>query len=262
MSASFVAYIDESGDEGFKFSKGSSEWFVLSAAITRKRFDLATVKLVDDVRTLLKCHPEKVLHFRDLKHEHRIAYVDTIAKAPLRAASVLVHKPSLLEPEVFQEKHRFYRYVVRYLLERVSWFCRDNHDPARFGGDGSADIVFSNRSSMSYEMIREYLQWLKLNSERFSCTIDWSAIKVDQIAPRVPSQRMGLLIADAIASSAYFGVNPSQVGFTEPRYITDLKPIIYRRAGRYIGYGLKSWPKEVQHLIDASPNLKWVKDGF
>jgi hypothetical protein len=44
MAASFVAYIDESGDEGFKFAKGSSEWFVLSAAITRKRFDVATVK--------------------------------------------------------------------------------------------------------------------------------------------------------------------------------------------------------------------------
>ena len=35
MSASFVVYVDESGDEGFSFGQGSSDWFVLSAVITR-----------------------------------------------------------------------------------------------------------------------------------------------------------------------------------------------------------------------------------
>jgi hypothetical protein len=36
MTTSFVAYIDESGDEGFKFlpnEQGSSRWFVLSALL-------------------------------------------------------------------------------------------------------------------------------------------------------------------------------------------------------------------------------------
>ena len=113
MPASFVAYVDESGDEGFKFTQGSSEWFVLSAVITRKRYDVQTVKLIDDVRALLKCRSRKPLHFSHMKHEQRLPYVDTIAKAPLRTTSMLVHKPSLLEPEVFQERHRLYRYIVR-----------------------------------------------------------------------------------------------------------------------------------------------------
>lgn len=217
MSASFVAYIDESGDEGFKFAQGSSEWFVLSAVITRKKYDLATVKLVDDVRTLLNYQPKKVLHFRNMKHEHRVPYVERIAQAPLRAISILVHKPSLLEPEVFQERHRMYRYIVRYLLERVSWFCRDHHDSKRFGGDGSVEIVFSNRAGMSYDMIRDYLQRLEADSDRFGCSIHWPAIKSDQI---------------------------------------------YRKAGTCLGYGLKFWPKEVQNLVDADPNLKWVKEVF
>jgi len=71
---------------------------------------------------------------------------------------------------------------------------------------------------------------------------------------------MGLQIADAVASSAFYGVNASVMGYTEPRYITSLKPVIYRRLGNYRGYGLKVWPKEVQHLVDADPNLKWLKD--
>ena len=51
MTCSFVVSIDESGDEGF--ATGSSEWFVLSAVVTRKCNDLEAVKLVDRVRTLL-----------------------------------------------------------------------------------------------------------------------------------------------------------------------------------------------------------------
>lgn len=46
----FIAYVDESGDEGFSFGRGSSDWFVLAAVITKQNNDLETVKLVDRVR--------------------------------------------------------------------------------------------------------------------------------------------------------------------------------------------------------------------
>jgi hypothetical protein len=42
VSIGFRVYIDESGDEGFKFDqpgKGSSRWFVLSAVVTREEND-------------------------------------------------------------------------------------------------------------------------------------------------------------------------------------------------------------------------------
>jgi Protein of unknown function (DUF3800) len=262
MSASFVAYIDESGDEGFKFAQGSSEWFVLSAAIIRKRSDVSTSKLIEEVRSVLKCSPTKVLHFRDLKHEQRIPYVERISTAQLRTVSICVHKPSILEPETFQEeRHRLYRYIVRYLLERVSWFCRDNHD-TRFGGDGCVEIVFSNRAGMSYDEIRQYLRWLKVNSERLECRIHWPSIDITKIETHTPSKRLGLQIADAVATSTYYGVNPSRFGHTEPRYIIALKPATYRRSGKYVGYGIKFWPKEVQRLVDTEASLRWVKDNF
>src|SRR3546814_12453405 len=76
------------------------------------------------------------LHFRELKHEQKIPYVRAIAAAPLRTVSVLVHKPSLNEPETFQaEKFRLYFYLTRYLLERVSWLCRDHRRANE--GDGT-----------------------------------------------------------------------------------------------------------------------------
>jgi hypothetical protein len=50
MNPTFVVYVDESGDEGFSFGGGSSEWFVLSAVVTRKIQDVQMVSLVDRIR--------------------------------------------------------------------------------------------------------------------------------------------------------------------------------------------------------------------
>ncbi|CAN7268763.1 DUF3800 domain-containing protein [Trinickia sp. LjRoot230] len=104
MSSSFRVYIDESGDEGFKFlpdEQGSSRWFVLSAVVIRKERDLQLVQLAKDVRVLLKKEPKHALHFRHLKHEQRVPFVRRIGESPLRHIHILVHKPSIADPEAF-----------------------------------------------------------------------------------------------------------------------------------------------------------------
>jgi len=259
--ASFVVYVDESGDEGFSFDRGSSEWFVLSAVVTRKANDLETVKLVDAVRARLNRPPRLPLHFRKLRHEHRLPFIEEIAKARLRTISVLVHKPSLGEPEKFDQRYRLYFYSVRYLLERASWLCRD-HRKANDPGDGSADIVFSNRSGMSYEEMKDYLDRLRDTSEARGVTIYWDAIRVDQISAHTPGKRMGLQIADAVATGTYYAVQRTQYGHTEDRYIRMLKPVVYHRQGRYLGYGIKFWPREADRLLDAEDRFAWVGSEF
>ena len=163
MSSSFVTYIDESGDEGFVFKpdgSGSSRWFVLSAAVFRKTNDLQSVACLKEVRTLLGKPLKYPLHFVDLRHEQRTPYVRRIGALPLRTVSVLVYKPAINEPEKFQnDKYLLYRYATRLLLERVSWLCRDHRRPGE--GDGFTDIIFSNRSNMSYEEIRDYMRLLR-----------------------------------------------------------------------------------------------------
>ena len=128
--ASFRVYIDESGEEGFVFhpnGAGSSRWLILSAVVTRQENDLQVVRLMEKVRQLLGRQPRQALHFCKLGHPQRIVYARAIAQAQLRTVSVLIHKPSIREPERFQsQKHLLYRYACRYLLERVSWLCRDH----------------------------------------------------------------------------------------------------------------------------------------
>lgn len=258
MGTGFLVYIDESGDEGFKFEQpgqGSSRWFVLSAVITRKEHDLATVKLVDRVRERLSKAPRSVLHFRRMKHEHRLPYVDEISKARLRTISVLIHKPSIDEPEKFAaQPHLLYRYATRYLLERVSWLCRDH----RHETDHVAKIVFSNRSCMSYDEIRGYLQRLRDRTGEFGVQIDWSVIDPRRIEARTHDSLMGLQIADAVASSHYMACELSPQGYNEPRYLRMLSPVLYRNNRCLVGYGLKFWPRDAHQCTER--HFQWLRE--
>jgi hypothetical protein len=254
----FVVYIDESGDEGFRFNSGSSEWFVVSGIIIRKEKDLETVKIIDGIRKQLGKPEKQIIHFRDLKHEQRLPYVQTIAASNLRAVNVLIHKPSLKEPEKFQVRYRLYFYAVRYLFERVSWYCRD-HKTRHDIGDGSAEIIFSNRSGMSYDDLKAYFEILRKQTGLMDVRIEWTIIKPEQIVAYTAGGRMGLQIADAVASSFYYAVQVSQYGFTEDRYAQILKPIVYNRDGQFIGYGVKFWPRGIDEKIMVGGKLSWIK---
>jgi len=182
--------------------------------------------------------------------------VDKIAKSKLRIISVLVHKPSIKEPEKFQKRYRLYFYATRYLLERASWYCRD-HKTHHDQGNGKIEIVFSNRSSMSYEEMKEYFK--RLQTSLLNVQIDWNIINPNLISSYTAGKRMGLQIADAVASSFFYSVQQSQYGYTEDHYVRLLKPVVYNHKGQYLGYGIKFWPKEVDNILMSKKYLEWIK---
>lgn len=259
VTSSFVVYVDESGDEGF-LKQGSSTWFVLAAAITDKSQDLQTVKLIDRVRLRIGRQPDdhQPLHFRKLKHEMKLPYLAEIAAARLKSVVVAVHKPSIRNVEYFEtSRWSLYYFATKLLLERVSWYC---HDFAPIvGGDGSAEVLFSNRSAMNYEDLRTHLKQVKARGELQDTQINWHAIDIDRVRPEKPGL-MGLQVADAIASSFFFALNPSQYGFAEPRYASMLKPVLYHQHGRYEGFGIKLWPSEFQP--ESESHLSWLSDVY
>ena len=262
-AASFRVYVDESGDEGFVFKPngaGSSRWLVLSAVVTRRENDLLVVKLMDEIRGLLGRQPRKELHFVKLGHAQRVPYARAIGKAQLRTVSVLIHKPSIHDPETFQaQKHQLYRYACRLLLERVSWLCRDHR--INGVGDGRAEIVFSNRGQMSYDDLRSYLCKLR-DVGGGGVNIEWSVVDPVAIRSVQHSQLAGLQVADAVASSVFAAVNPNQFGDTEARYLLDLLPNCYRHEKKLLGYGLKFWPNDLSALKAENPQLAVLAEGL
>jgi hypothetical protein len=257
MNPSFVVYIDESGDEGFVFNEdgsGSSRWFVLSAAVIRKANDLQMVSCLKDVREVLGKAPKTPLHFVDLKHEQRVPYIRRVGDLPIRTVSVLIHKPLIAEPEKFQNtKYLLYRYATRMLLERVSWLCRDQRQANQ--GDGVADIIFSNRSNMSYEEIRDYLRLLirQHADDPQKVQIDPTVIDPERIRSVEHSRLAGLQVADAVASGLHFAVKVNRYGETETGYLAHLKKTLYRHQKSVMGYGLKVWPEDFATLKAKAP---------
>lgn len=253
---SFVAYIDESGDEGFRFlprEQGSSRWLVLSAVVFRKKNDTQAVRMLEAVREQLGKPPKKALHFRGLKHEQRVPFIRAISAAKIRVVSILIYKPGIKNPEHYQrDSHKLYRYATRLLLERVSWLCATSR--IADDGDGTADLVFSNRSAMSYEQLKEYLGLLQYGAPAATCHIDWSAFDYKKVRAVNHDQLAGLQIADAVASGTYYALNLNQYGESEPRYFEMLNPLFYRNKASIQGYGLKFWPnfadlrKTLDHL--------------
>ncbi len=102
-AASFTAYIDESGDEGFVFlpgEKGSSRWLVLAAMVFRKSKDLEAVRVTREVRTLATA-PMRTVSFsppKDADSDHQTGkkmQAPSSSVPPIRAANVAtgLYKP-------------------------------------------------------------------------------------------------------------------------------------------------------------------------
>lgn len=265
MQASFRAYVDESGDEGFAFRtspsmQASSDWFVLTAFVTRKKTDLETVKIIDRVRRELQLHPKKHIHWKDLKHAEKVRYAQLVSELQVRTIAVCVHKPSLLEPETFRERYRLYFYAVRYLVERISWLARDKHNPTKWGGDGTVELMFSNRQGMPYGEMKDYLQRLKnrqLSGQ--NVRVEFDCIRIEELTTSTPGRCMGLQLADAVAGALFNALERDRFGNTESRYLTTLFPILYGYNGIHIGYGLKVVPREASGKWPPNRDLEWLR---
>jgi hypothetical protein len=232
----YLAYIDESGDDGLDVpfreignAGGSSKWLVISACLFRKTHSLDAVRWRDEISEKMPERKSRLLHFTRLNHGQKLAAVQTIAGKPLRALSVIAAKEPIPKG-TYKDKNQLYFYMTRYLIERLSWLCRD-HRPSAPEGDGRAAITFSRRGGMQYDNFRAYLERLKLDKE---VRIHWPVIDINAVTAADHSSSATLQLADAIASAFAAGFEPDRYGNCELRYAQTLKPVTYNRRGNYL----------------------------
>ncbi|MFC0246822.1 DUF3800 domain-containing protein [Falsochrobactrum ovis] len=95
MSHSYVAFIDESGDDGFRNFRtvgsrgGSSHWLVISALLFRKSNYLEAVKWRDEILAKMPDKKSREIHFAHLNHGQKLVAAQTLAEKPVRAVSIL-----------------------------------------------------------------------------------------------------------------------------------------------------------------------------
>lgn len=256
MSHTYVAFIDESGDDGIgKFRVpggrgGASNWLVLSALIFREVHSLSAVGWRNEIYSLLPDRKKRELHFADLNHGQKLAAVKTLGDKPVRFVSVLAHKPSI-PPGVYTSRNQLYFYLSRYLIERISWLCRDLR-PRSPDGDGRVKITFSRRGGMSYPDFQNYLTMLKADASG-DVRIHWPVIDIDGVEAKDHSTSASLQLADVTASAFAYGVEQDQYGNCEPRYAEHLREKTYCRNGNYFSYGVKLFPEHEK--IPATPDF-------
>jgi hypothetical protein len=246
MAHTYVAYIDESGDDGLDKpfravgnSGGPSKWLVISACLFRRVHTLDAVKWRDEISAKMPERRARFLHFAKLNHGQKLAAVQTIASKPVRALSVIAAKKPIPK-DIYTEKNQLYFYMTRYLIERLSWLCRDPRPNAR-EGDGRVAITFSRRGGMQYDSFRGYLERLKADGSG-EVRIHWPVIDIDAVDAADHSRSASLQLADAVASAFAAGIEPDRYGNCEPRYAETLKPVTYHRGKNYLSYGVKIVP--------------------
>jgi hypothetical protein len=263
FEAGYVCFIDESGDEGFKFGKGSSEWFIISGLVIRKKELIVLETVLADIKQKLHWAEEKHLHWNKLHHLERNLLCENILTLPFQSVSVAIHKPSIIEPENFSERYGLYYYTCRHLLEHLSWLVKDMQ---RIQPEENHKLltIFSNRAGMSYDELRNYLNILQTKTNLEYIRIDWNFLDKNLVKAYRPNQLAGLQFADAVAGATYNALETINQKEQKKDYLLNIKPKLYAHKGAYWGYGLKILPKEKLAQIEttAKKNYVWLKENF
>lgn len=242
MRNRFIAYIDKSGDEGIK---RGTEWFILTAVIVDSKDDFKTSKAIDDIKTRLEIPPHKPFHWKEIRRKHvskKRIVVDRIAQENFRYINIVVNTNDM--GKVSLQGKLLYNYCCRYLLERITWFVDEKN--------GIVDLVFSNRSNISYDELKKYIDSLQYEPK---CQIRSHVIHNFGVFEML--QKKMLQFADACASSLGEAFNKDKYGYYDERFVLTLKDKLYRRKGNLLSYGLKLFPTE--NIAKYLRNYPWIE---
>ena len=232
--ALYRCYIDEAGDEGFRFDRHSSPWFFLAGVLVKEEYDKQVRGTVDSILEKLWMDkgqkPPAVLHWRSLSHSKKLFVADRLKEQPFCQISVGIWKTQLDRTAFICQPDNLFRYASRLLLERISWYVDDK--------GGRVLIIFSNRNRFDLGLLRSYVT-LILKSDKGQIK---PVFNPDEICVRNADQLRMLQVADARASAVGNAFNPDDLGYTHPYYLLKIAGRFYSRNGKLFSYGLKLFP--------------------
>lgn len=176
-----LVFIDDSGDPGFNFERGSSVYFALAAVIFDDNKEAETVSAaINDLRNKLNWKCEKEFKFNKSNLGIRKTFLTTVTKYNFRIRILLVDKRKIRSPELRSNKNSFYNFMIKELLTHSN------------GTINNANIYLDGHEDKSYKKAARTYFRKQLNSNS----------KIAKKLEFVDSKKNNLIqIADMIASS-------------------------------------------------------------
>ncbi len=137
-----MIFIDDSGDPGFKFGKGSSQFFVIALLI----FDdtLEAEKMAVEIKSLrreLGMSDHEEFKFNKSNDKIRMSFLSAINQFSFRIRCLVVDKRLIYSTELKSKKESFYAYFIKETLKHSN----DTIHEAKIRIDGSGDREFKKQ---------------------------------------------------------------------------------------------------------------------
>ncbi len=233
--ADCTVYIDEAGDLGI--NRGT-KWFVLTGVIVDKKDEPEIRTRMAAIKTRLNLHE---IHLRKTSDfMKRAVIVRDLAEMPFTYMNVIVDT-SKFDVSKIPDPLIAYNYVCKYMLQRASWFLRD---------DGkTADIMLSARGT---SRDGELIEYIKTKLLPFPANgIDENLF--ENISAKTAATWDMLQLADVCATSTFLAYEVNGWGFCTPCYMSALSKHLYSRNGRIDTYGIKYF------VNDMRPNMEELR---
>lgn len=141
-----LIFIDDSGDPGFKFDKGSSEYFVIASVIFDDELEAEKVAVrIKQLRRDLGFPDDVEFKFNKSRPEVREKFLSTINGFSFRVRCLVVPKKDIYSPELRSNKNSFYSYIIKMVLKHSDGSVVS----AKIRVDGSGDRAF-RKSFLTY----------------------------------------------------------------------------------------------------------------
>lgn len=253
MATDFNCYIDETGDEGIE--TGGSRWFILGALIVRQDTDSQTSTMVRRVKQKFGHDDKFILQWKRIKkHSQKLYICQEYQTEQWTFTCVATDKTHqfITRGSGINIKQQLYNYSARLLLERLSWYARDN-------GNRKALPIFEYRSNTSYDNMREYFEQLRNWVPEDEIKISWENLEYLNFKILPKKQRRLLQASDNLCGMVKEGLEYDGYGNIEPRYVLIVGDRFYRRGSNLFSYGLKFLHANTNVIADLKNEYEWLQ---
>ena len=139
-----LVFIDDSGDPGFKFDKGSSTHFVIACIVFDDNLDAEETALkIKRLRRSLGWRDDHKFKFNKASKDIRLAFLNEIKSCKFRVRAIVADKSIIRSVELRRNKNKFYNYMIKEVLSKSAGKITDG----RIRLDGHEDRSYKKAAT-------------------------------------------------------------------------------------------------------------------